>query len=254
MTTTMTIAALYRYPVKGLSPEPLDRCVLEPGAALPGDRRFALLAGSAPFDALRPTWQPRTAFVTLRSHPRVGDLTTRWISVANTLTVERNGKQVARGDLTTAIGRAMLEEFFGAYLKEDGPTPRIVEAQGFSFSDTREQVVSIITRASLAELERVGGKPVDERRLRANIVLDGTEAWAEDTWHGRRLRLGAAVVEVITPPAPLHSSEATPDTGIADSTLARLLKGGLGRSGFGVHARVVAGGAVAVGDQGCMAA
>jgi uncharacterized protein YcbX len=38
-----TIAAIYRYPVKGLSPEPLGRVALTPGRCLPQDRRFAIL-------------------------------------------------------------------------------------------------------------------------------------------------------------------------------------------------------------------
>jgi hypothetical protein len=38
-----TIDSLYRYPVKGLTPEPLERVVLEAGSAFPADRLFALV-------------------------------------------------------------------------------------------------------------------------------------------------------------------------------------------------------------------
>lgn len=244
-----TIAALYRYPVKGLSPEPLAHCVLAPDAGMPGDRRFALMAGSAPFDALHPTWQPKTAFVTLNTHPRLGELTTRWIVAANTLTVERKGKQVARGDLTTAIGKALLEEFFAAFLKEDGHGPRIVEAQGFGFTDTRQQLVSIVTRGSLGDLARVAGGALDERRFRANVVLDGPPAWAEDAWAGKHIRLGAATLEVVGPIPRCNAPNVNPDSGQVDIVLARMLKGGLGRTSFGIYARVVDGGQMAVGDQ-----
>jgi hypothetical protein len=37
-----TVAAIYRYPVKGLSAERLDRVALTPGECLPHDRRFAI--------------------------------------------------------------------------------------------------------------------------------------------------------------------------------------------------------------------
>ncbi|MEA2934800.1 MAG: uncharacterized protein QOD74_1446, partial [Variibacter sp.] len=37
-----TVASLYRYPVKGLSPEPLDQAVLERGEYFPADRLFAI--------------------------------------------------------------------------------------------------------------------------------------------------------------------------------------------------------------------
>lgn len=244
------LSALYRHPVKGLSPEPLDHCILEPDAGVPGDRRFALLAGSAPFDALHPTWQPKTAFLTLNSHPRLGELTTRWIAVANTLTIERKGKQVARGDLTSAIGKALIEEFFAAFLKDDGLRPHIAQAQGFGFTDTRQQLVSILTRASLGDLARVAGGPLDERRFRANIILDGPDAWAEDHWApGQRLTLGAAVLEVVGPIPRCNAPNVNPVTGQVDANVGRLLKGGLGRTGFGIYARVVTGGTVTVGNQ-----
>ena len=48
--TENTIAAIYRYPVKGLSPEKLDRTTLAPGECLPHDRRFAI---ALPDDPLR---------------------------------------------------------------------------------------------------------------------------------------------------------------------------------------------------------
>ena len=38
----ITISAIYRYPVKGLSPEKLQSATLTPGRCLPYDRRFAI--------------------------------------------------------------------------------------------------------------------------------------------------------------------------------------------------------------------
>lgn len=245
---SMTVSALFRHPVKGLSPEPLDAIVLEPGRPVPGDRRFALLGGSAPFDTLKPEWLPKSAFLTLATRPRLGELTTRWIGVANTLTVERKGRQVARGDLTSAIGRAMLEEFFGAFLKEGGATPRIVEAQDFAFTDTRQPLIHIITAASLRDLERVAGQPMDPRRFRANVVIDGGTAWMEDGWIGQTLTMGGTRLEVIEATTRCAAPNVNPDTGQTDLSLGRLLAGGLGRTSFGVYARVIEGGAVAVGD------
>ena len=44
------IASLYRYPVKGLSPEPLASVALETGQTLPADRRYAIENGPSGFD------------------------------------------------------------------------------------------------------------------------------------------------------------------------------------------------------------
>ena len=47
---TAQIAGLYRYPVKGLSPEPLSSVLLEIGQTFPADRRYAIENGPSGFD------------------------------------------------------------------------------------------------------------------------------------------------------------------------------------------------------------
>jgi uncharacterized protein YcbX len=56
------IASLYRYPVKGLSPEPLARAALTPGDYFPGDRLFAVENGPSCFDPAAPAHQPKIKF------------------------------------------------------------------------------------------------------------------------------------------------------------------------------------------------
>jgi uncharacterized protein YcbX len=50
----MRISSLYRYPVKGLSPERLDKVSLTAGHYFPGDRLFAVENGRAGFDPAAP--------------------------------------------------------------------------------------------------------------------------------------------------------------------------------------------------------
>lgn len=57
--------------------------------------------------------------------------------------------------------------------------------------------VSIVGSASLRWCaDRWGGDP-DPRRLRPNIVFDADEPFVEESWAGRRIRLGTAVLEVV---------------------------------------------------------
>ena len=54
---------------------------------------------------------------------------------------------------------------------------------------------SIISLASVADVGTRGGDTqLDPRRFRMLIELDGVEAYAEDGWQGRRLRIGDAVI------------------------------------------------------------
>jgi uncharacterized protein YcbX len=73
-----TVSAIYRYPVKGLSPEKLDRVALLPGECLPHDRRFAIALASAPFDPEWPAWLPKTHFIMLMRDEELARLQTRF--------------------------------------------------------------------------------------------------------------------------------------------------------------------------------
>ena len=61
-----TIASLYRYPVKGLTPEPLPRTNLSPGQTLKADRRYAIENGPSGFDPAAPKWLPKPHFLMLQ--------------------------------------------------------------------------------------------------------------------------------------------------------------------------------------------
>ena len=58
----MQLASLYRYPVKGLTPEPLQSVELRPGETLRFDRAYAIENGPGRFDRMRPGICPRSRF------------------------------------------------------------------------------------------------------------------------------------------------------------------------------------------------
>jgi len=51
------IQAIYRYPIKGLTPEPLA-AALRPGQTVPGDRIYAIENGPSGFDPAAPAHLP----------------------------------------------------------------------------------------------------------------------------------------------------------------------------------------------------
>ena len=61
----MRLASLYRYPLKGLSPERLASVDLRRGDYLPGGRVFAVENWPSGFDAGAPAHQPKIKFLTL---------------------------------------------------------------------------------------------------------------------------------------------------------------------------------------------
>ena len=117
--TTPVVAALYRYPVKGMTPEPMQRVALDAGGTMPFDRAYAIENGPGRFDPDAPRHLPKINFVMLMRNERLASLDTRFDDATHTLTIMRAGRQVARGNLETAIGRQLIEQFLAAYMKTD---------------------------------------------------------------------------------------------------------------------------------------
>ncbi len=247
---TITVAKICRYPVKGLTPETLDGVELTEGRGLPDDRRFALTLGTTPVDGSKTPWIPKTNFLSLLRHEKLAKLRALFDSESGVLAIERKGKQVAKGDITTTVGRAMIEEFFAAYMGEAARgRPKLVEAEaGQVLSDHSTAVVSIINLASVKDLERVTGKPVDPLRFRANVYLDGLAAWAEFDWVGKNITLGGAKLGIIQRIDRCAATNVDPETGARDLNLPKDLQRGFGHADMGVYAAVTAPGRVALGD------
>src|SRR4051794_24344427 len=91
-----TIAAIYRYPVKGLSAEKLDRVALTPGECLPHDRRFAIALGSARFDTEHPEWLPKTHFIMLMRNEKLAQLRTCFDAESGILAIAEDGRLLLR--------------------------------------------------------------------------------------------------------------------------------------------------------------
>jgi len=243
------VVQLYRYPVKGLSPEPLTRVALAVGETLPLDRAWAIENGPGRFDPDNPKYLPKIHFLMLMRDERLATLATRIEDDGQTLVIHRDGKQVARGNLATPIGRQLIEQFLAAYMKGSlRGAPKIVAAAGHSFSDMKAKCVHIVNLASLRELERWVGRSLDPLRFRPNVVLDGFPAWAELGWLGTSLTLGSATLSIFHHTQRCDATNVDPATGARDLAIPAVLQRELGHADFGVYGKVTAAGEIGVGD------
>jgi uncharacterized protein len=245
------IQAIYRYPVKGLSPEPLARTQLQVMETLPADRLYAIENGPSGFEAAAPRHQPKQRYLMLMRNERLARLRTRFEDTSHTLTIETEGREAARGDLRTAEGRAAIEAFFADFCADElrGP-PRVLHAPGFSFSDVARKVVSIINLASVAAIEDVVGRPVHPLRFRGNLYVTGWPAWREFDLLGREITLARrARLRVIKRIVRCAATNVEPDTGVRDLSIPDTLMRSFGHADCGVYGEVVEDGEVAVGDE-----
>lgn len=248
------IAALYRYPVKGLSAEALAEVALATGETVPCDRMYAIENGPGRFDADHPKPLPKVNFLMLMRNERLATLETRFDAATQVLTILRQGKQVARGKLDERLGRQMLEQFLGAYMKAElrGP-PRIVSAPGHTFSDVPAKWLHIVNLASVRDLERVMGRPLDPLRFRANVYVDGLDPWAEFGWVGREIALGGARLKIVHRCQRCEATNVDPTTAARDTAIPAVLQRTWGHQDFGVYGEVCAAGTLRTGDAVTMA-
>src|ERR1051326_7194470 len=92
------ITGLYRYPVKGLTPEPLETVPLRTGEPLPAARRYAIENGPSPFDPAVPAWLPKPYFLMLQRDEWLAGLRTHFDDASHVLTIRHGSGVVAQGD------------------------------------------------------------------------------------------------------------------------------------------------------------
>jgi uncharacterized protein YcbX len=244
------IKAIHRYPVKGLSPEPMPRTNLAPGKTVPFDRMYAVENGPSGFDPTAPGYLPKIRFLMLMRNARLAELRTAFDAETHVLTIHHEKGVAAQGDLRSAEGRAAIERFFAEFSADElrGP-PMVLQADGHSFSDVARKVVSIINLASVAALEDACGAAVNPLRFRGNLQVNGWPAWHELDLLNRVIRVGPSVrLKVVKRIVRCAATEVDPDTGIRDLPIPRTIMDTYGHADCGVYAEVVEGGPIAVGD------
>ncbi|MEM9030817.1 MAG: MOSC N-terminal beta barrel domain-containing protein [Pseudomonadota bacterium] len=237
------VAALYRYPVKGLTPERLDQVAVTAGETFPYDRAYAIENGPGRFDPVAPKHLPKINFLMLMRDERLATLRTSFSDDDQVLTVLRDGKQVARGQLTSKTGRAMIEQFMAAYMKSSlRGAPKIVSAPGHAFSDVADKCIHIVNLASLRELERTAGRSIDPLRFRANVYIDDLPPWAEFDLVGQQVMIDQVGLDVWARTVRCDATNVDPTTGARDLAIPNMLSRAYGHMDFGVYASITSDG------------
>lgn len=251
-----TVSWLSVAPVKGLALTQRDELALETFGALE-NRRFHLL-------------DERGRFVNglTRLQRSLFDVVAQWEPQGDTLSLTFPDGSVVDGRVElgepvstwfynrSEPGRIVqgpwahaLSEYAGRELRlarTDEPGRAVDRADGS---------VSIVSDESVDELARHAGvDAADARRFRMLIGVRGDKPHVEDTWIGRDVRIGRAVVRVHEQVGRCAITTKNPDTGERDLDTLSVIKGYRGmRNGkqidFGVYAEVVTPGRVRVGDE-----
>ncbi len=249
---TARVVRLVHYPVKGLAGVELEQADLAVGGGFPHDRAVAISNGSAPIDG-DGEWISPSRLYGLARNPGLTRLGVRVGDTAGTpATVTAVGEDVFVVHLDDWAHRADELESASECVRgivAPGPNglPGVV-LPGVPLWRRPEGAVSIVNLATLRLLEQSWGVPLDPRRFRANVYVDGLAPWEELGLVGGRLRVGGVDLEVTAPVLRGAGCGVDPDDGSTRLDVSGLLLSRVGHRYLGVYARVVGAGRVARGD------
>lgn len=220
----MHLSALYRFPLKSAKAEALSRSPVDL-LGLSGDRRWMLVDDNG-------------RFLTQRALPRMSQLSALY-SDAGGLRLAAEGRPTLAVDLPGSdaplrgvtvwsdtlrvpdagdAAAAWVSEFLGksarlVYVPEE--RARRLES-GYGSADDRVGFADgfpllLIGEASLQDLSGRVGRPLDMLRFRPNLVIEGSEAFAEDGW--KRIRIGSLEFRVAKPCSRCILTTIDPQTG-----------------------------------------
>src|SRR5262245_49652054 len=193
------LAALRRFPVRGLGGETPDECLVQ-GSGLAGDRIYDLVDDQQ--GALLRS--PDAPFL-LRYHARFLDAMVRGTDLSAWVRVRMpDGSEAALTD------RAWIEDVARRW-------GRSVSLRARSDVETDPAPLHLVSVQTLRFLEKQYGGTLEPARLRANVVLDLPDgrAFQDDQWLGRQVWIGDALLEIaggseLRVPLPLDAGTPAP--------------------------------------------
>lgn len=223
----LTLKSLHIYPIKSCAGLALEQAELLP-AGLVADRRWMLVDATGKFV----TQREFPAMATLQAIPNLVGLTLRAPGRADCevaippagaprvpVTVWKSdlALPVADDGVNAWCSRTLRHEVRLVYLDDDA-----LRVQTSSHARAGDVVsladgfpLLITTTASLDALNARMEQPLPMDRFRPNLVIDGAEAWQEDTW--RMLRMGGVELEVMKPCARCSITQVDQASGMTES-------------------------------------
>jgi uncharacterized protein YcbX len=231
------VVALYRYPLKGFTPEACETLTVLAEGRIAGDRVLGIRFADT--EAPDYAWSRKHGMLALINTPGLARLRVTFDTAASRLRICL-GTSVLVDDELSPEGRRRIGAAVADYVLKldenplaghperlplrvigDGRTPR--------YHDEEAGRVTLHARDSLRSLENALGQDVSELRFRSNIAVEGLAAWEEQSWVGRKIRIGGVEFDVTKPKTRCLATHANPTTGNRDLPILATLTRKLGQ-------------------------
>jgi uncharacterized protein YcbX len=195
---TARVAWIFVAPVKGMAVVRRDEVRLEP-YGVREDRRFHLIGEDgrllngkqlAPLVQISPEWDEEAGRLALRFPG--GNVVAGDVALGERVVTRFYGKRDVEGRFVEGPWSEALSSFVGR------PLRLVQTSEPGTGVDRGEGAVTVLSTASLEAMRAAAGlaEPIDARRFRMLFGIEGIDAHEEDSWIGRRLRIGEAEVEL----------------------------------------------------------
>lgn len=243
------LAHLCRHPVKSIGYEEMARAVLTPDRAFPFDREWAVAHEAARFGAHPEGWASKMNFVRGWASPALMAVTCQSDEAARRLVLAHPDRPELTVALDDAADQARLIDWLRPLWPANRPdAAHVVHLPGRPMTDVPDPWVSVLSLSSLADLSGRMGQELSIHRFRGNLWVEDWAPWVELDLIGQVVAVGEAVLRVEARIGRCRATCANPATGRHDAEVLQALEAGFGHEDFGVYARVIRGGALAVGD------
>jgi hypothetical protein len=227
----MHVAALYRYSVKGFTRQECEVLPVLVGGRIAGDRVLGVRFNDStiPDDA----WGTKHEFVSLANTPGLARLQLTFnpdtrrvrIKLQGQVLVDEALDDVGRKRVAAAVEEYVLKQDENPLSSRPERLPLRVVGDGVTprYQDQEPGYVTLHGRPSLAAVAASGASGLSEHRFRSNIAIDDLEAWDEQSWIGRSVRIGDIKFEVVSAKARCLATHANPLTGERALPLMKML-------------------------------
>ena len=242
---------IYRYPIKGFSPDRLAKTQLQTGQTIVGARKFSLENGDSGFDIYDPQHTSKAKFIVLAKIAKAASLNIIYDDAVEFITIKKHSKTLLEAELTTASGIRDIEFFINDYFDGDlKGDAKLLTADNHSFSDVKEKCISIINLNSVRKFEADTGLTINPIRFRCNLHIDGDlPPFDELNMLGKTLNIGKAKLKIFKKIVRCPAVDVNPTTAMRDTDLNKALKQNYDHMYMGVYAMVEHGGNIAAGDK-----
>ncbi len=226
------VVALYRYPVKGFTPEQCEAVNVLDEGRIAGDRVLGVRFGDS--GVIDDAWSEKHRFVALMNTPGIARLQLRFDHQTLRLCIGLDGEvlvnealdRAGRIKIAAAIENYVLKLDINPLSSHPERLPLRLVGNGIAprYQDNEAGQITLHGRASLAAVgAAVGDHDLSELRFRSNIVIDGLAAWEEQSWVGRKIRIGQVNFAAVMPKSRCLATQADPSSGKRDLPILKTL-------------------------------